>query len=178
MRCRAPGGVESVERLALGVDPDVRVVLQHAAREVAADRFEHVIRDAHLGELSDHGVPQIVEPEARQARGITQRSPGRVPLQHWVGGVVTSPLARRPEVVLGLGVSEEIRALEHARRRLDGRCVERDDAVARLVLAPSHVQQPLDEIHIAASKMLHLDGSHRRVGGDDGCAIHVLPLRV
>jgi hypothetical protein len=47
--------------------------------------------------------------------------------------------------VLGLGVSEEISALEHARRRFDGRCVERDDPVARLVLAPSNVQQPLDE---------------------------------
>jgi len=80
--------------------------------------------------------------------------------------------------VLGLGVSEEIRALEHARRRFDSRCVERYDAVARLVLAPSNVHEPLDEIHIAATKVLRLDGPHRRVGGDDGRAIHVLPLGV
>jgi hypothetical protein len=80
--------------------------------------------------------------------------------------------------VLGLGVSEEIRALEHPRRRFDSRGVERDDAVARLVLAPSNVHEPLDEIHIAAPKVLHLDRPHRRVGGDNGCAIHVLPLCV
>jgi hypothetical protein len=32
MRWRAPGGIESIERLALGVDSDVRIVLQHPAR--------------------------------------------------------------------------------------------------------------------------------------------------
>ena len=84
----------------------------------------------------------------------------------------------QPEHYLWLRVPEEIRALEHARRRLDGGSVQRDNAVARLVLAPSNVHEPLDEIHIAAPKVLHLDGPHRRVGGDDGCAIHVLPLCV
>ena len=113
-----------------------------------------------------------------QARGVAQRPPGRVPLQHRLGGVVAAPLARRPEVVLGLGVPEQIRALEHPRRRFDGRRVQRDDAVARLVLAPSDVHEPLDEIDIAAAKVLHLDRPHRRVGGDDGGAVHVLPLRV
>ena len=164
MRCRAPGGVQGIERLALRVDPDVRVVLQHPARQVAADRFEHVIGHAHLGQLGDDRVPQVVEPEAGQARRVTQRPPGRVPLQHRLGGVVAAPLARRPEVVLGLGVSEQIRALEHPRRRFDGRCVERDDAVARLVLAPPDVHEPLDEIDVAAAKVLHLD----RALCDDG----------
>ena len=51
-----------------------------------------------------------------QARRVAQRAPGRVPLQHRLGGVVASPLARRPEIVLGLGVSEQIRALEHPRQ--------------------------------------------------------------
>ena len=37
-----------VERLPLRVDSDVRVVLQHPARQMAADRFEQVIGDAHL----------------------------------------------------------------------------------------------------------------------------------
>jgi hypothetical protein len=54
-------------------------VLQHPARQVAADRFEHVIGDARLGELGDDGVPQIMEPEPRQACGVTERSPARVP---------------------------------------------------------------------------------------------------
>ena len=113
-----------------------------------------------------------------QARGVTQRPPGRVPLQHRLRRVEASPLARRPEIVLGLGVAEEVRALEHPRGRFDGRCVQRDDAVARLVLAPPNVHEPLDEIHVAAPKVLHLDRPHRRVGRDDGCAIHVLPLWV
>ena len=80
--------------------------------------------------------------------------------------------------MLGVGASEHIRALEHPRCCFDGRCVQRDDAVARLVLAPSNVYQPLDEIHIASAKVLHLDRSHRRVGRDDGGAKHVLPLCV
>jgi len=57
--------------------------------------------------------------------------------------------------VLGLGVSEEIRALEHPRRRFDGRCVERDDTMARLALAPSHVYEALDKIHIPSGKSTH-----------------------
>jgi len=56
MRCRAPGGVEGVERLTFRVDADVRVVLQHAPRQMAADRFEHVIGDAHLRQLGYDGV--------------------------------------------------------------------------------------------------------------------------
>ena len=38
--------------------------------------------------------------------------------------------------------------------------------------------EPLDEIHVAAAKVLHLDRPHRRVGGDDRGAVHVLPFRV
>ena len=57
MRCRAPGGIQGIERLALGIDPDVRVVLEHAPRQVAADRFEHVIGHAHLGQFGDQRVP-------------------------------------------------------------------------------------------------------------------------
>ena len=64
-------------RLALRVDADVRVVLQHATGQVAADRFEQVIGDAHLGKFGDHRVPQIMESQAMQARSIP-RAPGRV----------------------------------------------------------------------------------------------------
>ena len=38
--------------------------------------------------------------------------------------------------------------------------------------------EPLDEIHIAPAKVLHLDRPHRRVGRDDRGAVHVLPLRI
>jgi len=90
---------------------------------MAADRFEDVIGDAHLGELRDQRAAQVVKPEAVQVCGVAQRSPGGVPLQHGVGGVVGAPLARRPGLVLRLRVSEKIRALEHPRRGYDGQCV-------------------------------------------------------
>ncbi|WP_234800664.1 hypothetical protein [Luteitalea pratensis] len=32
-----------------------------------------MVRHAHLGQLGDDGVAQIVEPEAWQARGVAQR---------------------------------------------------------------------------------------------------------
>jgi hypothetical protein len=37
---------------------------------VAADRFENVVGDAHLGEFGDHRVPQVVEPQAVKACAI------------------------------------------------------------------------------------------------------------
>ena len=49
--------------------------------------------------------------------------------------------------------------------------------MARLVLAPPDVQEALDEIDVAPAKVLDLDRPHRRVGGDDRGAVHVLPLR-
>jgi hypothetical protein len=48
---------------------------------VAADRLQHVIGDAHFGKLSDDRVPQIMKPQAVQAGGRAQCSPGRVPVQ-------------------------------------------------------------------------------------------------
>ena len=48
--------VQRLERLALRVDPDVRVVLQHPARQMTADRLQHVIGDAEFGELRDDRV--------------------------------------------------------------------------------------------------------------------------
>ena len=42
MRCRAPGGIQGIERLPFRVDSDVRVVLQHPARQVTADGLEQV----------------------------------------------------------------------------------------------------------------------------------------
>jgi hypothetical protein len=79
--------------------------------------------------------------------------------------------------VFRLGVPEEISALEHPCCGFDGRCVERDDSVARLDLAPSNVHEALDEIHIAPANVFHLDWPHRRVGRHDRSAVNVLPLR-
>jgi hypothetical protein len=75
-------------------------------------------------------------------------------------------------------VPEQIRALEHPRSGFDGRRVERDDPVARLVLAPPNVHELLDEIDVVSPKVLHLHRAHRRVGGDDRRAVHVLPFLI
>ena len=132
----------------------MRVVLQHAARQVAGDRFEHVIGHAHLGQLRDDRVPQIVEAQAVQAGLVTQRSPGCIPLQHRLGRVEASPLTRWPQIVLRHHVPEQGRALEHPRDGFDSRRVERNDPVARLVPAASDVQEALDEINVAPAQVL------------------------
>ncbi|MEI6669127.1 MAG: hypothetical protein WCP29_13315 [Acidobacteriota bacterium] len=75
-------------------------------------------------------------------------------------------------------MSEQVGALEHSCRSLDTGCIERDDPVAGLVLAAPDVQELLDEIHVASPKVLHLHRPHRRVGGDDRRAVHVLPFRI
>ena len=123
-------------------------------------------------------LPQIVEPQAVQARAVAQCSPGGVPLQHWLRRIVSPPLASRPEVMLGLRMTEEIGAFEHARHSLDRRGVQRDDAVARLVLASPNVQQSFHEIHVAPANVLHLHRTHRCVAGDDRGAVHVLPFGI
>ena len=123
-------------------------------------------------------LPQVVEPEARQAGGAAQRPPGRVLLQHWLGRVVAAPLAGRPEEMIRLGVPEQIGTLDHASDRRDGRRVERNHTVARLVLAAANVEALLHEIDIAPAEVLHLHRAHRRVRGDDSGAVDVLPFRI
>jgi hypothetical protein len=56
-------------------------MLQHPARQVAADPLEHVIRHAHLGKLGDDRVPKVVEAQSVQACLITQRPPGGRPVR-------------------------------------------------------------------------------------------------
>ena len=51
-------------------------MLQHPPRQVTADGFEHVVGDAHLGELGDDRVPQIVKPQTAEAGAIPQGAPG------------------------------------------------------------------------------------------------------
>ncbi|ODS54081.1 MAG: hypothetical protein ABS36_11585 [Acidobacteria bacterium SCN 69-37] len=66
-----PRFVQRVERLPLRIDADMRVVLQHPPRQVAADRLQDVVGHAQLRELRDDRVPQVVEPEAGQTGGVT-----------------------------------------------------------------------------------------------------------
>ena len=57
--------VKPVECGLLRLQPDVRIVLQHPPREVAGDRFDHVVRLAGLEEPGDNGVTEVVEAQAR-----------------------------------------------------------------------------------------------------------------
>jgi hypothetical protein len=123
-------------------------------------------------------LPEIVKAQAVQARLVTKGSPGRVALQHRLRGVEASPLTCRPEIVLRLGMSQQVRPLEHSGGSFDGRCIERYHPVARLVLAPPDVKEALDEIDVTPAQVLDLDRPHRRVGRDDRGAVHVLPFRI
>ena len=60
-----------VERLALRVDLDVRIVLEHPARQMTADGLEDVVRHAHLGQFGDQRVAQVMKPQPWQARGTS-----------------------------------------------------------------------------------------------------------
>ena len=55
--------------------------------------------------------------------------------------------------MLQLGVPEQIGTLEHSRSSFDRRSAERNDPVARFVLAPPHVREPLNEIHVASAQV-------------------------
>ncbi len=111
-----------------------------------------------------------------QTSRVPKGSPDRVPFEHRFGRIETAPLAGRPQVMLRFRVAEQIGPFKHPSHRFDRRRVERDHPMARHVLTPSNVRQALDKIHIATTKVLHLDRPHRRVGSDDRGAVHVLPL--
>ncbi len=74
-----PVRVQSLQRLALGLQPNMRIVLEHLARQMARNRFEDVVGYSHFRELGDDGVPQVMESQAWQAGGLPERAPGRVP---------------------------------------------------------------------------------------------------
>jgi NTE family protein len=58
------------KHLPLGLEPLVRVVLQHPPREMSGDRLDDVLRFARLEQIGHDGVSQIVEAEAGQAGRI------------------------------------------------------------------------------------------------------------
>jgi len=69
----------------------VRVVFQHAPRQVARDGLDNVIRLSGFEPAGDDGVSEVVEPPAKSG-GVTQCAPGGVPL--------AARLARIERVVL------------------------------------------------------------------------------
>src|SRR5687768_5920536 len=87
------------KHLALGLEALVRVVLQHPTREVPGHRFDDVLGLAGLEQVRDNRVAQVMEPEAGEAGGVSQRTPGRVPLARRLRRVELMVLARAPQVV-------------------------------------------------------------------------------
>jgi hypothetical protein len=73
---------EGFHRIALGFHAHVAVTLQHATADVTSNRHDRGVRRTALRTLRDGAVPQIVEPEPRQARFLRQRSPCRPPALH------------------------------------------------------------------------------------------------
>lgn len=55
---------------------------------------------------------------------------------------------------------------------------ERDDSMARFVLATSDVEHTLVEVDVAATQVLNLARTHRGVGRDHRRAVDVLPLGI
>jgi len=63
-------GLKALKRRLLRSQADVRIVLQHPPRQVPRDRFHDMVRLASFQQSRDDSVPQVMEPEARQARGV------------------------------------------------------------------------------------------------------------
>jgi hypothetical protein len=82
--------------------------------------------------------------------------------------------------MVGVGVTEEVRAPQHPLDRAASGPVQRNHPAARLILAVADVENPLGvgiripdllEVDVPAPHMLDLDASHRRVGGEDAGAV-------
>src|SRR5438552_9827608 len=63
-----PRVVQAIECGLLRLEANVRVVLEHPPRELAGNRFDHVIRLAGLEEPGDNGVTEVVEAQAGYAQ--------------------------------------------------------------------------------------------------------------
>src|SRR5215467_13773238 len=67
---------------------------------MAADRFEDVIRHAHLSEFGDYRVPQIVEPQADSAIEAVARTLERADsLWHTEPGITSGPRASGDDTI-------------------------------------------------------------------------------
>src|SRR5437899_12900629 len=97
----------------LGRQANMRIVLEHPARQVPGDGLDYMIRLPGFEQSRHDSMPQVMEPEALQARGVAQRAPRGVPLAGRLCRVKLVMLARAPEVVLRTCVSKFVRPLEH-----------------------------------------------------------------
>ena len=52
------------EHLSFGLEPLMRVVLQHSSREMACDRFDDMLRLACLEQIRHHRMAEIVKAES------------------------------------------------------------------------------------------------------------------
>ncbi len=84
----------------------MRVVLQHLLGELAGHRLDNVLGLTSLEQVRDDRVAQVVESEAGQAGGVSQRPPGAVPLFRRLGRVVVVMLPLAPEIMLLVRVPE------------------------------------------------------------------------
>jgi hypothetical protein len=53
------------KHLSFGLEPLMRVVLQHSSREMTCDRLDDMLRLACFKQIRDDGMPKIVKPEPR-----------------------------------------------------------------------------------------------------------------
>ena len=70
-------------------------------------------------------------------------------------GSISAPLTCRPQIMVRRLMPELIRALDHSRQRAHRGCVQRDDAVACHVLAPSYGQGLCEQIDIGTAQMFY-----------------------
>lgn len=120
-----------------------------------------MFRFAGLEQVRDNGVSQVMESKAGQAGGLPQRAPGAVPLASRLCRIEFVVLARAP-TGSGLGlrgvnyycrqislssrrvrVAELVGPFQHSFNRVSRGLVQRDGALARLVLAVTDVKHAL-----------------------------------
>src|SRR5581483_1241218 len=75
-----PPLIKPIERRLLRRQPNVRVVLQHAARQMARDGFDDVIWLTRLEQTRDDRVAQVMESQTSQSGSVAQSVPGGIPL--------------------------------------------------------------------------------------------------
>src|SRR5262245_21793794 len=111
-------------------------------------------------------MAQVVKPKAAQVGGLSECTPGRVPLLRRLGRVELVVVVRTPNVVVWVRVPENVGPAQHALNGRFRRLIQWDRPLARLVLAAGDVQHAfagrafdvpdLFEIDVPPTYMLHL----------------------
>ena len=130
---------DGVERTALRLGPDMAVAFHHFLGDVAGDTHDGLVACLPLGQLRDRGMPQVVK-AALEAGPLESIAPGGTPSFGWPRRINLPVLARREDVVLGIGgwtsASVAFRTLQR-RRRPDLQFSELD----------THPAYPLSTLH-------------------------------